>query len=151
MRLDIDVLRDVLLYLETALKVERIDGRMVSSSIDPYEIKSDGRFKKHSKGYCDMDILNWLQEWYKSNCDGDWEHVFGIKIDTLDNPGFTVCINLEGTNLEGKDFKKMAIDNGDDDWLFCWVENVVFNGVGDPNKLGKILEIFRDWADMQEK
>ncbi|MDE6471389.1 MAG: immunity 53 family protein [Eubacterium sp.] len=34
-----------------------------------------------------MDVLNWLQEWYRQNCTDEWEHFYGIKIDTLDNPG----------------------------------------------------------------
>lgn len=33
-----------------------------------------------------MDILKWLENWYSSNCDGDWEHLYGITIRTLDNP-----------------------------------------------------------------
>lgn len=27
-----------------------------------------------------MDSLKWLQEWYIQNCDGDWEHCYGIEI-----------------------------------------------------------------------
>ena len=49
MRLDIDVLRDVLLYLESELKVEHIDGSIKSNSVDPFEIKSGDRFRKHSE------------------------------------------------------------------------------------------------------
>lgn len=49
MRLDIDVLRDVLLYLESELKVEQIDGKIISNSVDPFEIKSGDRFKKHAE------------------------------------------------------------------------------------------------------
>jgi len=41
MRLDVDVLREVLLYLENELHVEHIDGRIISNSVNPFEIKSD--------------------------------------------------------------------------------------------------------------
>lgn len=34
-------------------------------------------------------IFEWLQKWYKSQCDGDWEHEYGIKIETVDNPGWS--------------------------------------------------------------
>ena len=34
-----------------------------------------------------MNIISKLQDWYFSKCDEDWEHEFGVKIDTLDNPG----------------------------------------------------------------
>ena len=46
-----------------------------------------------------MDILCWLQNWYHSNCDGGWEHLYGVKIDTLDNPGWSVAIDLEDTEI----------------------------------------------------
>lgn len=39
-----------------------------------------------------MDVFQWLQEWYIQNCDGDWEHCYGIKIGTLDNPGWSIDI-----------------------------------------------------------
>jgi hypothetical protein len=31
--------------------------------------------------------LQWLQKWFESQCDGDWEHEFGITFKTVDNPG----------------------------------------------------------------
>ncbi|MFE2849501.1 Imm53 family immunity protein, partial [Streptomyces scopuliridis] len=33
-------------------------------------------------------LLDWLQNWYTQQCDGDWEHEWGVKIATLDNPGW---------------------------------------------------------------
>lgn len=39
-----------------------------------------------------MDIIKWLQEWHKSNCDGYWEYLFGVQITTLDNPGWLIEI-----------------------------------------------------------
>ena len=94
-----------------------------------------------------MDLFNWLNEWYKSNCNGNWEHCYGIKIETLDNPGWWVSIELNGTELENKNFEKIAITKSDEDWLFCRVEDNVFNSSGDPDKLIKILEIFKDWSE----
>lgn len=49
-----------------------------------------------------MSNLVALQEWYALMCDGDWEHSFGIKIDTVDNPGWTVSIDISGTPVSGK-------------------------------------------------
>jgi hypothetical protein len=48
--------------------------------------------------------LEELQRWYEAQCDGDWEHEFGATIATLDNPGWTVDIDLERTPLEGRAF-----------------------------------------------
>jgi hypothetical protein len=75
-----------------------------------------------------MVILNWIQEWYKSNCDGDWEHLYGLKIYNLDNPGWGVLIDLVDTPLENKTFEKVAYFNNDDNWIHCMVKDGVFNG-----------------------
>ena len=64
-----------------------------------------------------MDVFEKLNEWYQSNCDGDWEHNFGVNIETLDNPGWIVKIDLYYTELEDKPFEEIEINNGDDDWL----------------------------------
>ena len=29
-----------------------------------------------------------LDEWYQRRCDGLWEHRYGVKIETCDNPGW---------------------------------------------------------------
>lgn len=52
------------------------------------------------------DDLAWLLEWFAAQCDGDWEHEYGIRIGTLDNPGWRIRISLIGTELENKEFKK---------------------------------------------
>jgi hypothetical protein len=94
-----------------------------------------------------MNILNWIQNWYKNQCDGDWEHASGVKIDTIDNPGWSVEIDLIDTELENKTFNKIRYDYDDDDWLLCFVENGKFQGVGDSEKLEKILLIFKEWSE----
>jgi hypothetical protein len=40
-------------------------------------------FGDHAPG-----TLTWLQAWYAEQCDGDWEHQFGVSVETLDNPGW---------------------------------------------------------------
>lgn len=96
-----------------------------------------------------MDILYWLQNWYHSNCDGDWEHLYGDKIENIDNPGWAVDINLEWTKLSNKSFSRVQYDNGEEDWLLCFVENNIFKGAGDSHKLIKILDIFKKWVESQ--
>ena len=38
-------------------------------------------------------------EWFRSQCDGEWEHDNRIKIETLDNPGWDVWINFDYSQL----------------------------------------------------
>ena len=41
-----------------------------------------------------MNLFEWLSKWYSSMCVDEWEHFYGIKIETLDNPGWIVTIDL---------------------------------------------------------
>ena len=93
-----------------------------------------------------MNMIAWLSEWYKSNCDGDWEHYYGIKIDTIDNPGWKVDIDLVDTYLEDVEFNKVQIYIDDLNWIHCSVADRVFKGRGSIDKLEEILKIFRVWA-----
>lgn len=38
-----------------------------------------------------------LAKWYAEQCNGDWEHTYGIRIETLDNPGWWVVVDLGET------------------------------------------------------
>src|SRR5664280_3839686 len=53
-----------------------------------------------------MNELQQLQGWYESQCDGDWEHTYGLRIETLDNPGWSLTVDLEDTDLEAKEFRR---------------------------------------------
>ena len=92
-------------------------------------------------------LLNWLEEWYRSSCDGDWEELYGITISSLDNPGWLVEIDLFETPLENKTLLPIYIVNTDDDWVCCRTENCRFYGSGDPTKLAYIIEIFKKWTE----
>ncbi|MDD3404170.1 MAG: immunity 53 family protein [Hespellia sp.] len=94
-----------------------------------------------------MSDLEWLQKWYKINCDGLWEHLYGIIIETLDNPGWHVKIELHETKYANLQPESVKRDNGDDDWFKCAVSNEVFEGFGDCTKLEMIIKIFRKWID----
>ena len=92
--------------------------------------------------------LDRLQSWYSAQCNGDWEHLWGITIDNLDNPGWNVKIDLNETLLEGVAFKEIKIDYDDKTKsIFCHVEGNQFHAACGPNQLARVLEIFLDWAD----
>lgn len=90
--------------------------------------------------------IDWLQEWYLSHCNGEWEHRYGLAIDTIDNPGWSVKIDLLGTGLQGEEFLRLEIERSDEDWIHCWVDDHQFNGAGGPQNLREILCVFRDWV-----
>lgn len=95
-----------------------------------------------------IDPLEALEAWYLCQCDGDWEHSFGVKIDTIDNPGWVVQVDLEGTPLESEAFTPVQVDRSDHDWLRCRVEDGVFKGYAGPRNLREVLNTFFAWRDV---
>ncbi|HEX3160725.1 MAG TPA: immunity 53 family protein [Gemmatimonadaceae bacterium] len=93
-----------------------------------------------------MDELRRLQEWYTSQCDGDWEHEYGIRIVTLDNPGWAVHIPLAETELEHVPFVEVVDRDSERDWVHCRVRDGQWRGSGGPQMLARLLGYFLDWA-----
>jgi hypothetical protein len=90
------------------------------------------------------DTLFRLQDWYARQCNGVWEHSWGIKIDNIDNPGWMVTIDLNETKYEKLTIPELKIGDGDADevWIRCWCEAAKFKGVGGASKLIEILDYF---------
>ena len=88
------------------------------------------------------DLLQKLCEWYEEQCNGDWEHGSGVRIETLDNPGWIVKIDLHETASENIVFDRVMFDEGKGNWLTCSKDGTSFQGAGDPSKLPVILEHF---------
>ena len=93
-----------------------------------------------------------LQQWYISNCDGAWEQDWGVEIGTLDNPGWSIKIDLKGTSLEDLPFDEFGYGVGNDaeesdDWVLCRTTDGVFEAFGGPANLEEMLVRFLDWAD----
>ena len=87
-----------------------------------------------------------LQEWYISNCDGDWEHQFGVSLTTLDNPGWSVTIDLNETSQEHQAFEELKIDYEDESlWIIVKKEGSKLEGACGPSELGKMLSIITTW------
>jgi hypothetical protein len=95
-----------------------------------------------------MNELQLLQEWYASMCDGDWEHQNGVKMKTLDNPGWTLQVDIMETQLAHKEFKPVEIDRTPDDWIACRVEDGVFKAAGGPRNLPEMISVFLEWATL---
>ncbi|QZA58584.1 Imm53 family immunity protein [Candidatus Rhabdochlamydia porcellionis] len=59
------------------------------------------------------DDFLWLQQWYQSHCNKDWEQSHKIHLGTIDNPGWSLTVDLEDTELEDKNFQKVKIDRSE--------------------------------------
>lgn len=94
------------------------------------------------------DKLDWLQKWYSSNCVESWPEYYGVKIETIDNPGWGVWIDLIGTSVEGLPFEEYKnSDRSESNWAYCTVENNRFIAAGGVNNLDEILDVFINWVD----
>lgn len=104
-----------------------------------------------------VDDLEWLEQWYEAQCLGDWAEDRGVSIESLDNPGWLLKVDLRGTSLEEhmgdrllrRSGEPPGPDNGNiggTDWLECAIREGKFIGAGDPRKLRDILHCFREWA-----
>lgn len=101
-------------------------------------------------------MLARLQTWYGRQCNGIWEHSSGITINSCDNPGLWVKVDVLGTPLcsqefseisEGVDARRFALGPS---WFNCHVEGGIWHGVGDETKFERILETFLDWAEADD-
>ena len=61
--------------------------------------------------------LEFLINWFAAHCDGDWEHDLGIRIETLDNPGWAIDVRIEDTELEGITTDWHRWEQGEESWL----------------------------------
>ena len=68
------------------------------------------------------DTMQRLQAWYASMCDGDREHEGGVRIETIDNPGWSVRIDVRDTDLEIDEFVAVRVDRSDEDWIVCEIK-----------------------------
>lgn len=106
-------------------------------------------FGCHMKNNFDL-----LLEWYQGNCDGEWEHQFGFKIETLDNPGVAIHINVSGTKKEGHLFDTIECENPDNpdlDWYCCKLtDESVWLGACSINNVNNVLEIFLKWCEDED-
>ena len=100
--------------------------------------------------------IDWLMHWYLDQCDGDWEHSSGVEIGTLDNPGWTLKIDLKNTTLEGRPFAKVASGEPShhlDEWKRSgswWVAEVkdgAFEAACGPLDLLALVSVFRNWVE----
>ena len=93
-----------------------------------------------------MNELAWLQHWYQAQCDGRWEHQYGIKIDTLDNPGWQV--KIDGLRfVEDPDIPLSVNEEiSETSWMRCSLKGGVFLGYSDPEGLERIILTFRRWV-----
>jgi hypothetical protein len=97
-----------------------------------------------------MTNLAWLQRWYLSQCNDAWEHGYGVHIGTLDNPGWTVDIDLRDTPYQNISLEVLFKERSEDDWVHCSIKEQKFQGRCGPENLDELLQVFRDQIDANQ-
>jgi hypothetical protein len=96
----------------------------------------------------DKDPLERLQRWYGAMCNDCWEHTYGIQIANIDNPGWSLTVELMDTYLFGLDFNEVSIQREDEgNWLICQVKEGTFCAYGGVGNLGEMINVFLHWAE----
>ncbi|MEQ1948348.1 MAG: immunity 53 family protein [Bryobacteraceae bacterium] len=102
--------------------------------------------------------IEWLQRWYAAQCNGEWEHRHGVTIESLDNPGWMVKVDLTGTALEDAEMETHSTfdvhqgearggEKHNPDWFDYSVTDRQFTGAGGQHSLSKICDAFREFAE----
>ena len=91
--------------------------------------------------------LERLQDWYLSQCNDDWEHSFGVRIDTLDNPGWIMKIDLVETELFDRRFERVRTDRSETDWIQSESDGTYYEAAGGALNLIEMIEQFLAWAE----
>ena len=94
--------------------------------------------------------LSALEQWYATQCNGEWEHSYGIKIDTLDNPGWQVHIDLTETGKQDSLLALVKLDRTETNWICYWIEKKRFEIACGPLNLTEALEIFVSWFNSSD-
>ena len=80
-----------------------------------------------------------------ARCNGNWEHGSGISIETLDNPGWRVKIDLRDTLKDTQTLEREQMERAENDWIHCWTEDRSFHIACGPMNLSEALERFFLW------
>lgn len=94
----------------------------------------------------DASALDFLISWFAAHCDGDWEHDLGIRLETLDNPGWAIDVRIADTELEGLTAPWQQTEVSDNDWLHWRSTGAAFEARCGPQNLHQALAAFEQFA-----
>lgn len=108
------------------------------------EIPKDKKIKMIN---VEMELLTRLQNWYQSECNEDWEHTFGFKLETLDNPGWTFEADLADTRWCDIKMNRNINQRSETDWVQYEITSSKYIACGGASNLIEMLQTFFDVLD----
>ncbi len=97
-----------------------------------------------------MESFSLLEKWYSAHCDGDWEHQYGLSLETLDNPGWKLEIDLSGTEAEHRTLAPVKVTRTESDWIRYWIDNKKFHAAMGARNLTEAIQTFFTWLEGAE-
>ena len=92
------------------------------------------------------DLIEVLQRWYISQCDGDWEHAYGISIAAIHSSEWRVLINgIFDKKPISIEYKRAKVD-----WIHVKATESEFDGHGGIGNLREILILAFDWLQLNQ-
>jgi hypothetical protein len=91
--------------------------------------------------------LSTLERWYASQCNGEWEHGYGVRIYTLDNPGWRARIGLHDTKKQGAKLERVSVTRSENNWISYWAKDEEFQIACGSENLSEAIDIFVAWFD----
>jgi hypothetical protein len=72
----------------------------------------------------------------------------GIKIGTIDNPGWRITINVWGTELQDIPFEEVShgLSEEEEIWWHRKKEKSSFQAACSPTNFNKVITIFNEWV-----
>lgn len=95
------------------------------------------------------DGISLLEKWYSGRCNGVWEHGYGIDIDTLDNPGWRIKIDLHQTAKQDVKLERIKIERTEENWIQYWTEKRQFHIACGAKNLSESIRIFVNWFESE--
>ncbi|MFN9015595.1 MAG: Imm53 family immunity protein [Hyphomonadaceae bacterium] len=95
------------------------------------------------------DQLSKLNDLFEAQWIEDVGEDVGITIDSLDNPGWSLKVELAwlaDKRLLSKHFESVQIERSDRDWLFANKIGTFFEAFGGIRNLDEVIGLFLDWA-----
>lgn len=92
----------------------------------------------------EAESFDWLQRFFLSNCDGEWEHYRGCTISTDSFPGWSLKFDLNCTSYADIELDELESENGPFDQMKCRMKDGVFTAFCGPRQLAECIDILRD-------
>ncbi|MDR1877378.1 MAG: immunity 53 family protein, partial [Flavobacteriaceae bacterium] len=77
-------------------------------------------------------------------------HSYSIKVGALDNPGWSIEIDLEDTDINFNNIPSTLIEFSEHKWIAYKVEDRCFQAFGGPLNLNLLIKVFKLLVDNGE-